>query len=317
MRLWTVAAAEAAPLLALGLYLMLGSPDLPDQPFSGRLLQWRSVTDPSQLTAPELAAVLRSVLKTRPNDVEGRLLLARAQVAGGSLPEAIQTLKSASRIAPGDADVWAALGETQVQQAQGQETPAAVDAFRRALAIDPGAVSARYHLARARITGGDLNGGLADWRALAAALPDPGQRQALQSQIDASQTAGRLVEAPPAQETAQTQTQTQTQTQAQAQAQPQPPAAGPTGDQVQAAKQALVGASPADQRAFIQSMIQRMAAQLKADPHNLQGWVLLIRSYGVLGDSARQAEARAKARALFAGDAAAQAALDQASNKAP
>ena len=59
--------------------MVLGSPGAPDQPFAARLKTWRSASDPTQLTAPELAAVLSEVVKSRPGDVEGRLLLARAQ----------------------------------------------------------------------------------------------------------------------------------------------------------------------------------------------------------------------------------------------
>ena len=296
VRLWVVIGAAAGPLLALGLYLLLGAPGLPDQPFAARLQQWRGVADPSQLTAPQLAAVLQDVVKHRPKDLEGRLLLARAQAASGDLPGAVQTLKSASRLAPGDVDIWAALGEALVEQAQGRETPAAIDAFQRAAALDPQAAGPRYHLGRAKIMNGDLNGGLADWRALLALLPGADQKQALQQRIDASQKAGRLVEAPPEAQQAQT----------------QPPAAGPTPDQLQAAEQAQAGASAASQRAFIQSMVDAMAARLKANPRDPQGWALLIHSYGVLGENDKQAQARAQARALFKGDATALKAIDGA-----
>jgi cytochrome c-type biogenesis protein CcmH len=305
VRLWVLAVAVAGPLLALGLYAALGSPGLPDQPFAARLAQWRAVADPSQLTAPQLVAVLQDVVKRRPADVEGRLLLARTQAVAGDLPGAVQSLKTASRIAPGDADVWAALGEALVEQGQGNETPAAVDAFHKALAIDPQAAAPRYHLGRAKLMTGDLNGGLADWRALVPLLSSAEQKQTLQQQIDETQKAGRLVESQPAPQPAQ------------AQAEAQPAAAGPTADQVAAAQQAQAGASPASQRAYIQSMVDAMAAKLRAHPHDAQGWALLIHSYGVLGETDKRAQARAQARALFKGDAAALKAIDEAQSGAP
>jgi cytochrome c-type biogenesis protein CcmH len=64
-------------------------------------------------------------------------------------------------------------------------------------------------------------------------------------------------------------------------------------------------------------MVAQMAAKLKADPHNLEGWTLLIRSYAVLGEADKQAQAQAQARALFKGDAAAQKAIDDAASGAP
>jgi cytochrome c-type biogenesis protein CcmH len=301
VRLWVILAAAAAPLAAAGVYMVLGSPGAPDQPFAARLKTWRSASDPTQLTAPELAAVLSEVVKSRPGDVEGRLLLARAQAAAGDLPSATQTLKSTSRLAPDNADVWQMLGEALVEQAQGQETPSAVLAFRKAVALNPQDGSAHYHLGRAQIMNGDLNGGLAEWRALEAHLPTGEAAQALQAQIDATQRAGRLVENASGQDR-----------------QPaQASAAGPSDSQVQAAEQAQVGAAPADRRAFIESMVSQMAAKLKADPHNLQGWSLLIRSYGVLGEADKQAQALAQARVLFKGDAAAQKTINDASAGTP
>ncbi len=303
VRLWVILAAIAAPLAAGGLYLWRGSPGAPDQPFAERLQAWRAAPDPTQLPPAQVAAVIRDVLKTRPDDEQGRLLLARAQAASGDLPSAVQSLRTATRLAPNDAEAWGTLGEALVEQAQGQETPAAVEAFSKAVALNPQAASARYHLGRAKIMGGDLKGGLDDWRALAALLPSADAVAALQAQIAATQKAGRLVDNLPSQEQ-------------QAQAD-QAPAAGPSQSQVQAAEQAQAGAAPADRRAFIQSMVEQMAAKLKADPHNLQGWVLLIRSYGVLGESDKQAQAQAQARALFKGDAAAQKAIDSAPDAAP
>ncbi len=305
VRLWVILAAVAGPLAAVAIYLVLGSPGAPDQPFAQRLSRWRGAPDPSQLEPAQMAAVLRDVLKTRPGDVQGRLLLARAQAASGDLPSAVQTLRSASRLAPEESEVWATLGEALVEQAQGQETPAAVNAFSKAVALNPQAVSARYHLGRAKIANGDLNGGLADWRALSALLPPGEAVAALDGQIEATQKAGRLVEASSSQDQ-----------QAQA-SQNEAPAAGPTDSQVQAAQQAQAGAAPADRRAFIQSMVDQMAAGLKTNPNNLQGWTLLIKSYGVLGESDRQAQAVTQARAQFKGDSAAQKAIDGALARAP
>ncbi len=294
VRMWVILTAVIAPIAAVGVYVLLGAPGTPDQPYAQRLQTWRNAPDPTQLRPAEVAAVLRDVLKSRPDDAQGHLLLARAQAASGDLPSAIQTLRTASRMASASSDIWATLGEALVEQAQGQEPVGAVIAFRKAVALDPqGAVSARYHLGRAKIMAGDVNGGLADWRALAALLPPGEAGPALQVQIDATQKAGRLVEHLAGEDQ-------------------QAQGAGPSESQVQAAEQAQAGAAPADQRAFIQSMVAQMAAKLQADPHNLQGWVLLIRSYGVLGEADKQAKAQAQARAIFKGDAAAQKAIDAA-----
>ena len=55
----------------------------------------------------------------------------------------------------------------------------------------------------------------------------------------------------------------------------------------------------AQQSAFIQAMVDRLAARLKASPDDPQGWARLIRAYGVLGQSQRRSAAIAQARRLF------------------
>jgi cytochrome c-type biogenesis protein CcmH len=302
-RRWVAVGAVAAPLAALGLYLLLGSPGLPDQPFAQRLAVWRSTPDPADLTAAQLAAVLQDAVDKRPDDAQGYLLLARVQAAEGNLPAAIENLKTASRLAPNQAEAWDALGEVLVEQAQGQEPASAQDAFRHALAIDATGVGPRYHLARAKIMAGDLNGGLADWRTLAASLTAPDEQQALNAQIAATQKAGRLVE--PAQGNQQAAAGP-----SQDQAQAQEP--GPSESQVQAAAQAQAGAAPTDRRAFIQSMVDSLAAKLKADPDDWRSWALLVRSYGVLGDKDKQAAAYGEAAKRFGPNVEAMKSLDDA-----
>ena len=60
----------------------------------------------------------------------------------------------------------------------GEADADAQDAFRHLLTLDPGNANARYFVARARIAGGDVAGGLADWRALQGALPPSDPRSA-------------------------------------------------------------------------------------------------------------------------------------------
>ena len=129
--------------------------------------------------------------------------------------------------------------------------------------LDPRNAPARYYVGRAQIAGG-----LSDWRALLAdmAHADP-RRSALQAEIDqvgSDAVLGRVPTAPPLLARA-----------------PGAPLAGP-------------------QAAFIQAMVARQAAELKADPGDPQGWARLVRSYGVLGDIAAQQPALAEARRVFA-----------------
>ena len=72
-----------------------------------------------------------------------------------------------------------------------------------------------------------------------------------------------------------------------------PATPGPTREDVEAAKD--MGAD--DRSDMIRAMVARLAARLEEEPDDLKGWLMLARSYNVLGETekARQAQARADA----------------------
>ena len=261
---WIVAVVAAgAPLVALAIYLATGSPGLPDQPYRERLARWR-VAEPGSLAPAEMAALLAEAAKERPRDATPLIYLAQAQAMAGQQARVPITLREAARREPGRADVWIALGQAGVAAAQGQVTPEARAAFARAARLDPVAPAPVYFLGRARIGDGDVAGGLSDWRALLERMPpEAPERRILAAEIAAVARSGRLDAASP--------------------------------DVARAA-----GAS-ADQRAFIQAMVDRLAARLRVQPDDPAGWARLVRSYGVLGQEERRAAAAAEARRRFAG----------------
>ena len=175
-----LAAAIAAPLTALAAYLMTGTPGLRDMPYKARLKSWEMVSraDPSRLALPEMAAVLASDAKSHPKDAQPFYYLGVVERGEGDLPSAIRHLERSVDLDPKDAKVWAALGVTLVEQAQGQLDAASTDAFRRAVALDPVALQPRYFLARADIAAGRVGAGLSVWRQLLAGLPPSDPRRA-------------------------------------------------------------------------------------------------------------------------------------------
>jgi len=258
-RRWVFIIAAVLPLLAVAAYGVIGAPGLPDQSFVSRLAKWRQA-DPATLAAPELVAVLQQVVAERPTDPQPLMFLARVQAAMDDETSAIRNLETAIRLAPERADLKTILGETLVIQAKGEVSPDALQAFKSALAIDPSDPSARYHIGRAMMAEGDFAGGLKIWRSVLASLPAGDDRAAsLSDEIATVVKNGGL---------------------------PKPVAAqGPTGG--------------ADQAAFIRSMVDSLAARLKASPDDPAGWARLVRSYGVLGETDAQAKALAKARRLY------------------
>jgi cytochrome c-type biogenesis protein CcmH len=303
LRLTVLAGAVAAPALAAVLYVALGKPGLHDQPYAARINAWKQ-GDPSQLTAGEMAAVLQTVVKSRPGDAEPLTYLARAQLAAGNVPAAAESMRKAVRLQPDDAGLWANLGILRLLQGQGEETQPAQEAFRQALKLDPKSAPARYHLARARIAAGDVNGGLADWRALAADLPAGApERQQLEQEIAAVAKAGHLVaapktQAPPAQQQAE------------------------AGGGAEALAGALTGQAPppgvpgpgAAGAPDPRQMVAALAAKLEQDPNDLAGWARLIRSYAVLGDPDKMKQAQDRARQIFKGQPEALKTIDSAAS---
>jgi cytochrome c-type biogenesis protein CcmH len=167
----------AAPALALGLYLKLGSPGAVDQPYARRLASWQHA-NLATLNPPEIAAVLRQATAERPKEAEGFRLLGLAESASNSPIAAVRALKRAAQLAPDRPDIWAMLGQAQVAAAGGKVTSAAEASFQRLLALVPGDPAARYYLAGAKADAGRTAEAVADLTALMAEFPAGDARRA-------------------------------------------------------------------------------------------------------------------------------------------
>jgi cytochrome c-type biogenesis protein CcmH len=75
--------------------------------------------------------------------------------------------------------------------------------------------------------------------------------------------------------------------------------AAPAPEAVAAADQM----APAERSAMIRAMVDRLAERLKQDGGDVEGWLRLMRSYAVLGESDKAREAVVDARKSIAGDA--------------
>jgi cytochrome c-type biogenesis protein CcmH len=265
---WTVIAVGAiAPLAAVALYLKIGSPGLPDQPFAARLDAWRKA-DLSSLAPQQLAALLETAVAKNPDDPAPLYYLARAQAESGDLASAEHNLRKAIQLAPGRAALWSLLGTVLSSQPNGEGAPEAIKAFQQAHSLDPADPDARYFLARAKIASGDIDGGLTDWKALSGDLkPDDPRKPVLDQEIAVVDKTHALPA--PAEQ----------------------PGAGPDAGGSSGA--------PGGQQAFIKAMVDRLATRLQTQPDDPAGWARLIRAYAVLGDQPRETAAMARAQSLF------------------
>lgn len=156
-----LAGAIFVPVLTFGLYLYLGSPEMPDQPRSARLD--RPV---DQQDIDTLIAKVEAHLAANPEEGEGWTVLARVYMRVGRFGEAAEAYANAIRILGEDADRRADLGEAIVMSAGGVITAEARQEFEKAVTLDAKAVKPRFFLALALGQDGKHAESADAWRAL-------------------------------------------------------------------------------------------------------------------------------------------------------
>lgn len=163
------------PLAAMGLYLALGTPRLPGQPFAQRI---QANATPEGLTGQQIekmVAMLERRLAEHPEEIEGWTLLSTAYVRVGRLADAEGALIRALDLSAGDkargASIAARYGEALVALHDGRVVPRAKSAFSRAFALAPDNPAAAYYLGLAQLQAGDKEGALKIWQELAGRAP--------------------------------------------------------------------------------------------------------------------------------------------------
>jgi cytochrome c-type biogenesis protein CcmH len=251
-------------------------------------------TSPSSGT-PGTIATLEDQTRRAPDDPDAWLALGQARFDAGRYAEAADAYDQGSRRAPGRADLWSALGEARVMASADSPMPAtALSAFRKAAAIDPRDPRARYFLAVARDLAGDHRGAIGDWLALLQDTP-PGApweqdlRRTIEQvgKINGIDVATRLA----------------------AVKQPARHPLAPTADGAipgpsAAEMRAAATLPPHQQDAMVQTMVASLEAKLAANPGNVDGWIMLMRSRMTLGETAKASAALKAAVAANPGESA-------------
>lgn len=230
-----------------------------------------------------------------PRDAPGWRARAEARFQAGQYAQAVAAYERAVALAPGDAMTWAALGEARVMASAHDPMPAeALKDFRQASAIDPKEPRTRYFLAVHQDLTGDHAGAIAAWLALLRDTPPGAPWEAdLRRTITQVATIHHIAVAPRLAAIRQPAPALP--------AIPVPPAiAGPSDQELAAA----ASIPPSQQQAMAQGMVARLEQRLAADPHNGEGWALLIRSRMTLDGPGAGAAALARAVAADPADAA-------------
>lgn len=218
-----------------------------------------------------------------------------AYAQSGDASASASAYRKATEIEPDNAENWSSLGEA-LQTGSTKVEPEAEAAFRKALALDASDPRARYFLAVQKDLKGDHKGAVEDWLALLKDTP-PGAPWEADLRRTIEQTAQRnaigIEGRMPAPGTGSTATAG---------------IPGPTPEQLAAAS----SIPPSQQDQMVQGMVERLAARLKANPKDADGWIRLIRSRMVLGQKDQARDALKNGLAAFAGDSGSQARLNSA-----
>ena len=181
-RLWVLAGIGAATAAALGLYVLVGAPGLPDQGYESRVDQWAET--PDALQPPQLAAVVARVVRERPDDPQALAMLGAARFQADDPLGAASAFRRLVALRPDDGQAWARLGESLVRANEDRIGADAEAAFREAVRQDPDQLGARFFLGEAALRRGDAAATRAQWTPLIAALaPTDPRRQDLERRM--------------------------------------------------------------------------------------------------------------------------------------
>ena len=265
------------PALSLGLYIALGSPNVPDEPFAPRI-----AGSADELPLNALIYKVEQHLKQKPDDLQGWEVLGPAYMRQRNFTAAVTAWTRAMQLDGETAARLAARGEAEFFAADGSITPAAQADFSKAVKLDAKEPRAEYYLGLADIRDGHKDKAAARWKSLLEHAPaDAPWRASVEAELaNLSRPDG---------------------------------APGPSVADAQAAGDM----TPQARQQMIEAMVARLAGRLEQEPGDLSGWLRLVRAYGVLGKTDDAKQALATARKTFAKDPSALSQLAEAEKALP
>ncbi len=276
------------PFAGLTAYMVMGKPELPNQPYAKRDIAAETRQMAEQRQAQEMEALAQHLAKRlegEPDNLKGWILLSRSYATIGRAADSLDAIKKAYGLAPNNPSVLIQYAEALIPTQKNIVSAQANDLLRRTLAADPRNHRARYYLALAKAQASDVRGAIQDWIDLIVTSPPHAPwLTTVRSQIVNASTelgidpnsfkpsAEALAIGPP----------------------PLAPAApGPSLEDVEAARQLTVE----ERQDMIRGMVQRLADRLEENPDDSDGWRRLANAYRVLSEHAKAAEAEARAKA--------------------
>jgi cytochrome c-type biogenesis protein CcmH len=264
-RATAIGAVVVLPVVALTLYLAIGSPQLPGQPLNARL---QAIHQDQSIAS--LVSKVETHLEHNPDDARGYEVLAPVYLRLGRFEDAVNARRKLLALNGENAERQSDLGEALTAAANGIVTSDAKSAFERSLALDPGQSKAQFYMGMAAEQDGDRVQAAAIWRDMISKAPAdapwlPVVRDALARVGDE---------------------------------QPIASSPGPSSEDIAAAR----AMSEKDRGQMIRGMVARLADRLKENGNDVDGWQRLLRAYMVLGERDKAHAAAADARRALAND---------------
>ena len=193
--LTALAAGVAVPVLAIGLYLVVGNPD-GLSPEKTTVANAPHGIDPKQIE--EMVEQLAARLQADPGNVEGWVMLARSYQMLGRFKQAASAYQNAVQREPASAQLLADYADA-LAMAQGRTLEGEPEKLiARALAIDPNNVKALALAGTVAFNKKDYKGALLHWEKLAAIVPPQSEMaRAVEGSIAEARSLGGIVKPQP------------------------------------------------------------------------------------------------------------------------
>ena len=289
--IFTLVASFLIPSATIGIYANFGSPGHLDVPLSKRadLPTPKTVEKTtSQGKKPNeqhagidnMIANLQEKLKVNPKDLQNWELLGRTLLIRKQYEAASDSLRQAVSIFPSSLELRATYAEALVLAAQGRISREALKQFKLVSKSIPKDPRVRYYLGLADYQQEKIELALQKWTTLLDETPQNAPwRKMLTSRIDQATKVLGIKTSEPKQKLAANQKSTAPNVNTAKPSILKEGFQGPTSEDIRAA-QTL---SKNDRQEMINNMVEGLAAKLKDNPNDLNGWLRLSRSYKVLG----------------------------------
>jgi cytochrome c-type biogenesis protein CcmH len=300
-----VAIAGAIVLGIVGLYALNDSPDSPsgspqirsagqsgasavDALAAAMLPEGMEGQSQSQSQAPlgtvdETIGRLVDRLNRSPNDPEGWRMLGWSYFNTERFVQSATAYAKAIELNPQNADFRSSRGEALVRAADGLVTDEARAAFEQALRLDAKDPKGRFYMGLAKEQGGNKPAALDDWIAILNETDstEPWVTDLMQRVTELGQETGidvsaRLQRRKPVGSGLLGMLQ---------QPEAAPPATPKSGGSSAEDVRTAAAMTSSDRVAMIQGMVDRLASRLDQSPRDVAGWIKLMRSRKVLGET--------------------------------